>query len=513
MAIVRSVRRIVIINKLLLEDSGEVVTKSVKETLALFRIELRADKMGDYTCLQIKNKVQIDELADDLQITTQAVFTRADGSVDIVNRQKTVHIRSDERPKATERRVFRQNLYDILREKTGLPPAPWGIMHGVRPTKIVHKYIDQGLARAAIIDRLANDYYVSAEKAMLLTDIAFKQRSFLSLSSPDTISVYIGIPFCLSRCLYCSFPAYVLPKQDKLDEFMTALKADMEAAHQSIVRHGLKVQSIYIGGGTPTSLPDREFSELLELAVRFFKQPCTQEFTVEAGRPDSVNDFKIQLMLHNGVNRVSVNPQTMQQKTLNYIGRKHTVEAIIELFGKFRSEGMESINMDLILGLPGETLADVEDTLQKVTALEPDDLTIHALALKRGSRLKTDLAAYPLPDDQSVQAMFALALQYMQKNGLEPYYLYRQGYMSGNMENIGCSRKGKEGLYNIQIMEERQTIIGIGPAATTKVVHTDGRPLETSFNAKDLTTYLNSIHKYILRRADLLNGAFAVREE
>lgn len=499
-----------IVNKFSLNSRTEVVVKIVNEVLGLFKVEVDANKTADYAELHVVNMAA--EHESGIKVLTRAVFIHHDCTEDIVEFVKSAEY-SDERQAAAERRLIKLNLYDILLQKTGLPPAPWGIMHGVRPTKIVHKYIRAGLGQEEIIDRLKRDYYVGSEKAELLTRIAFKQLPFLALSSPETVSVYIGIPFCLSRCLYCSFPAYVLPDGDKLAEFMAVLKKDILAARATVKRYGLKVQNIYIGGGTPTSLPDREFAELLELVAASFKQPETREFTVEAGRPDSVNDYKIAVMMQHGVNRVSVNPQTMQQKTLNYIGRKHTVEAIIELFGKFKSKGMESINMDLIIGLPGETLADVDDTLRQVTALKPDDLTIHALALKRGSRLKMNLSEYPLPDDTAVQEMFALALRYVRESGLEPYYLYRQGYMRGNMENIGCSRPGKEGLYNIQIMEEQQTIIGIGPAATTKVVYTDGRPMDTSFNAKDLITYLDSIDKYLDKRAKLLSCAFSSREE
>lgn len=209
-----------------------------------------------------------------------------------------------------------------------------------------------------------------------------------------------------------------------------------------------------------------------------------------------------------GVNRVSVNPQTMQEKTLQYIGRKHTTQDIIELFDNFRQAGMQNINMDVIIGLPGETVNDVEDTMQKIKGLNPDNLTVHTLALKKGSKLKLNVDTYQLPDDDTALKMFDVTEQYAKLMDMEPYYLYRQGYMRGNLENIGYSKAGAEGLYNIQIMEERQTIIGIGPSATTKVVDTENLTMETAFEPKDLITYMQNIDKYMQRRQELLQFLF-----
>ena len=289
---------------------------------------------------------------------------------------------------------------------------------------------------------------------------------------------------------------------------MAVWKRDLDAAKAAVEKHGLKVQNIYIGGGTPTSLPDETFAEMLRLVYNAFYGPGVVEFTVEAGRPDSMSPAKIQAMCDYHVDRVSVNPQTMQARTLHRIGRNHTPEAVVQMFHELRDAGILHINMDLILGLPGETVADVEDTMQKITALEPDDITLHALALKRGSRLKMNLEDFELPDDATTQAMFDTAMRYVEAAGLKPYYLYRQGYMSGQLENVSCCRPGAEGMYNIQIIEEHQTIIGVGGAATTKVVNFKEKRMRSSFNAKDLTTYLNSVDKYIEKRAQLLESAY-----
>lgn len=514
MDIVRSAKQNVKIKSFTLNSDDEVTSKIVHEMLTLFKIEiltkkhLKNDTTYDYESLSIENDIAPLEPA---MVLTTVTCIEADGTVKKLAKEKTARL--GEKIPAAIRRLIKLNLYDIFLNLTREKSAPWGILHGVRPTKIIHKYIDAGMSKNEIMMRLQNDYYVDEKKAELISTLAFKQRPFLSESGLNKISVYIGIPFCLSRCLYCSFPSYVLPKEQILQQFLMALKKDIFAAKEVISRNNLIVQNIYIGGGTPTSLPVKEFTNLLEMVKILFLNKDTVEFTVEAGRPDSVNDEKIQTMMQNSVNRVSVNPQTMQEKTLKHIGRKHTIQDIIELFDKFRRVGMENINMDVIIGLPGETAEDVEDTMQRISVLNPDNITLHALALKKGSLLKNNREVYLLPDDETTMKMFNIAMQYAENLGMEPYYLYRQGYMSGNLENIGYSKKCSEGLYNIQIMEERQTIIGIGPAATTKVINTDNWSMETSFNAKDLTTYINSVDKYIERRAALINHAYGNKEE
>ena len=495
------------IKRFYLNSQKEIIVKIVKEVLMLFKIEIVGEKTDgfDYMALSIENNVFIDkDIRLDTKISLQGknaeweIFTWSDAAL------------LTEREGAAIHRLIKLNLYRLFRKYFSFAAAPWGILYGVRPTKIVHRYINEKMHSDAIVARLKHDYEVSDEKAALITKLAFKQRPFLATSHNKMVSVYIGIPFCLSRCLYCSFPAYVLPKENVLLQFLLVLKKDLLAAKDAMERHGLIVQNIYIGGGTPTSLPEKYFDELLDLVYNTFYGTSVVEFTVEAGRPDSITEGKIASMVVHKVSRVSANPQTMQARTLQRIGRNHTPEAVIEMFHTLRDAGIPHINMDLIIGLPGENEADITDTMKKVIVLKPDDITLHALALKKGSRLKLHLDDVELPNDQMAQNMFAIALQYVKNAGLEPYYLYRQGYMSGQLENIGCSVPGAEGMYNIQIMEENQTIIGIGGAATTKVVHPVTKRLQTSFNAKDLTTYLNSVDKYIERRSNLIDEAYSV---
>lgn len=488
-----------------LNSEHEVIVKIVKEVLNLFRIEIADEDAEpvDFAVLSIENEVLSRKPPE---VQTRLSVQRTDGTKQSFVLAENAAL--DEHESAAIHRLIKLNLYHLFREHFAMPPAPWGIMHGVRPTKIVHRLIQGGASAEAIIKRLQEDYEVSYEKADCITRMAFRQLPFLASSDEHTISIYVGIPFCLSRCLYCSFPAYVLPPAEKLAEFMLVWRKDLAAAKAAVDKYGLHVQNIYIGGGTPTSLPDEIFAEMLHLVYNAFYGPGVVEFTVEAGRPDSMSKAKIQTMLDCHVDRVSVNPQTMQQRTLKRIGRNHTPEDVVRMFHALRDAGIPQINMDLILGLPGETVADVEDTMQKVAALAPDDITLHALALKRGSRLKMNLADFELPDDATTRKMFDTAMCYVGKLGLQPYYLYRQGYMSGQLENVSCCREGAEGMYNIQIMEEHQTIIGIGGAATTKVVDFKAHRIKSSFNAKDLATYLNSVDKYIEKRALLLESAY-----
>lgn len=523
------------IKEFYLNSRQQVVRKVVREVLELFKMELPVPverlpykkspekqaaliSSGAYDLLELKieNHVEsvpgkttmpLTERPGELPVVHTAVqYIAADGSRRRMERSGTG--RGSERFEAGAHRLIKLNLYNLLRSEFGFPEAPWGIMHGVRPAKIVHRILNDGLTRDETAARLRLDYAVSAEKAGMITDMAIRQRPFLAMTDAGTISVYVGIPFCLTRCLYCSFPANILPGRSGIERFMLAFRRDLLAAASLVQGYGFKVQSIYVGGGTPTSLPDEYFAAMLQLVRDSFFCGHTVEFTVEAGRPDSMSEGKLRTMAECGVTRVSCNPQTMQQRTLKRIGRNHTVAAVPEMFYSLRRAGIPAINMDLIIGLPGENVADIRSTMEQITALGPDDITLHSLALKRGSRLKLNLAAYELPDDDTCREMFAAAMDYVTGAGMKPYYLYRQGYMSGQMENVGCCRPGAESIYNIQIMEEQQTIMGIGAAAASKVVDFREKRLKSAFNAKDLTTYERDVDIYIEKRRALLEEIY-----
>ncbi|MBU2700904.1 oxygen-independent coproporphyrinogen-3 oxidase [Sporomusaceae bacterium BoRhaA] len=406
--------------------------------------------------------------------------------------------------------VARLNTFHLLTEFTGCSPTPWGILKGVRPTKIAHRLLDEGRPEADVLRIFCDEYAVSAAKARLVTDIALRQRSVLTYNNSQKISVYVGIPFCPSRCFYCSFPGMALPQPDAVKNFLTALHADICDASQSIVRHGFEVESIYVGGGTPTSLATADLEQVLVWIEQHLKGPKTKEITVEAGRPDSLNHDKIRLLGAHDVTRVSVNPQSMQQKTLKRIGRNHTIQDIINIFMEFRSVTKCLINMDVIAGLPGETLADMTDTLEKIRQLNPDNLTVHTLSVKRGSNLQSLLVTDPLftledlPEPSVVTRMIDKAASVAASMHMKPYYLYRQKNMVGNLENVGYAKEPHLSYYNIQMMEERQTVIGIGPGATTKAVVDKTHRLKSCYHAKNVVYYQKDLDRYLAKRRTLL---------
>ncbi len=498
-----------------LNSIDQVIVKIVGEVLRAFHIEIAsATENADFDKFEIQNTVK------DEKVSTRLTVEK-DGSKKIF--KVSGNVRPEEKRRAEIHRLVKKNLYKILTEDLNFSPVPYGIMHGVRPTKIVHRWISQGYGvtshgvfdRDKISRRLRKDYLTSYEKAQLLTEVAVRQIPILNSADEKTVSIYIGIPFCVTRCLYCSFPANVLPSEEKISEFMEVLTKDIDAATNEIKNYNFKVQNIYIGGGTPTALPEKFFAEMLEKVFKNFYSESVEEFTVECGRPDTINAKKISAMKNFQVTRVCVNPQTMQQKTLDRIGRQHSAEQIILAFNEIRNSTDFKINMDLILGLPGENLSDVEDSLKKILELNPDDITLHALALKRGSKLQTQLADeintleyFDLPSDEEVRKMSDIAEKILREKNYLPYYLYRQGYISGQIENIGYCRRGAEGIYNIQIMGERQIILGIGAAASTKVPDKKNNCLQTSFHAKDLTTYLRDVNIYISNREKVLSEVF-----
>lgn len=442
--------------------------------------------------------------------------------------RKSLLVRSDERFGAEVNRLVKKNLYLLMIDGLGLDAVPYGILHGVRPTKIIQRWLGEGfgVTRHGVIDRdkisrrICADFLTAHEKANLLTEVAVSQLPIINSSDARTVGVYVGIPFCKTRCLYCSFPSNILLGEEKISEFMKALTRDIEAAADAINRYGLKVQTIYIGGGTPTALPEKFFAELLETVTENFHGAEVEEFTVECGRPDTITAAQIVALKKFPVTRVSVNPQTMHQRTLDIIGRKHSVEDVTRAFRELRTAGDWLINMDLIAGLPGEKLPDFKETLRQVLELQPDDVTIHALAIKRGSKMQMRLADelntredFNLPNDAEVQQMSEYASKVLRGEKYSPYYLYRQGYMSGQIENVGWCRRGAEGIYNVQIMGERQTILGVGAAASTKVPDFAAKKILTAFNAKDLTTYLRELEKYIARREKILSQVYSPVEE
>lgn len=411
--------------------------------------------------------------------------------------------REDLQNDAEKRREMKNHvkkmLYTMLRELTGRE-LPWGTLTGIRPVKIPLGMLEDGKDEDAIAGYMKDTYMASDEKIALSTAIAKRELSLLKqLDYQDGYSLYIGIPFCPSRCLYCSFTGYPEKQwKTRMDEYLDALEQELFFVQQCLSHK--KCNTIYIGGGTPTTLSAGQLDRLLTMVEKKISMGSVLEFTVEAGRPDSITEEKLRVIRTHAVDRISVNPQTMNQKTLDIIGRQHTVEQTVESFEMARRIGFKNINMDLIMGLPGETLADVDHTLAEIAKLSPDNMTVHSLAIKRAARLNAErefFLGYPM---ENSQAHIDLASECAKEMGMFPYYLYRQKNMAGNLENIGFAKEGAEGIYNILIMEERQTIIALGAGAACKYVSPDRKTVIRSENVKDVALYMKRLPEMIERK-------------
>lgn len=402
----------------------------------------------------------------------------------------------------TYKEEFKRFLYRTLCEVTGRT-LPWGNLTGIRPTKIAYGMLEEGKTGEEIRELYRRRHYVSEEKALLAVSIAARERELLrSVHYEGGYSLYIGIPFCPTTCLYCSFTSYPISVYRKrVDEYVDCLLREL--AYVSDCQAHKILDTVYIGGGTPTTLEPEQLDRLIGGLRKLFDFTTVQEFTVEAGRADSITRDKLEVLRRHGVTRISVNPQTMRQNTLDLIGRKATVEQVEAAFALARREGFTNINMDLILGLPGELEEDVQYTVNRVAALAPDSLTVHSLAIKRASRLNEWIRQNETPLLHNTDETMRIAAQGAAGLGMEPYYLYRQKNMSGNFENVGYARPGKEGLYNILIMEEKQTIVACGAGSISKRVYPDGR-IERSENVKEVALYMEKIGEMIERKRQLL---------
>lgn len=481
----------------------------------------------------------IDENADKVTISL---------SFEDIDAKKDFTIKADDEDAA--KKEFGRYLYDFLSECTGRE-LPWGNLTGIRPTKLIRNMLEEELASTntesglqnprdnfgiaatpceddfakeknaeeqmtdslfvsdSVIERLALRAYderrLRGEKLELGIDIAKREIDIMSrLHGTDGYSVYVGIPFCPSTCLYCSFTSNPIFKyKNKIGDYLKALKKELEWTASNLSDRYL--DTIYIGGGTPTTLSPEELDELLGYITNILPFDHVKEFTIEAGRADSITREKLEVIKKYPINRISVNPQTMSDETLKLIGRNHTVEQFKDAFNLVKSMGFENINTDIIIGLPGETTEDVRHTIDELVKLSPDSLTVHSLAIKRASRLKRWMDENELEITMDYEEAMKICAEGAKKLRLNPYYLYRQKQMAGNLENTGYSAPGKEGLYNILIMEEIQSIVAIGAGSVSKCVYPDGR-IERCDNVKDIDLYLSQIDEMINRKKALFTG-------
>ena len=411
---------------------------------------------------------------------------------------ETIFLDYEDERKETKNQL-KQLVYRGMKDLTG-KELPWGTLTGIRPTKIPMHLLEDGKKNPEIAEYMRETYYISNDKTTLAISIANRERDILKeMDYENGYSLYVGIPFCPSLCLYCSFGSHPLKQwEDRIDIYLDALCKELNFIGEEF--RDKKLNTIYIGGGTPTTLSAKQLDRLLSHIGRTFHYDELKEFTVEAGRPDSITKEKLEVIRRYPVSRISVNPQTMNQETLDIIGRKHTVEEVKNTFHLVREAGFDNINMDLIIGLPGEDETKVAHTLTRIKELEPDSLTVHSLSLKRATRLNLFKERYEEISFENSQGIMDMAAGCAAAMDMKPYYLYRQKNIAGNFENLGYAKVDKAGIYNILIMEEKQSILAAGAGAATKFVFAKGQRIERVENVKDVTNYIARIDEMIERK-------------
>ena len=481
----------------------------VKVNIPSYEYDIHSLVKAFYPKAEVSVQVK-EQFETDCMLKLDVAFT--DGSVEVQTLENGESIYKDgaELPETLTRKDvkdrFKRLIYNALSDYSGRK-LPWGTLTGIRPTKIPMAMLEEGASDEEIKTYMEETYYCSEEKIRLSTDIAKWERKLLEpIDYEDGYSLYVGIPFCPSTCLYCSFTSYPLVKwQKRVDEYLDALCKELDYIAEELKDKVLN--SVYIGGGTPTTLSAEQMDRLLTKIEENFDFTHVQEFTVEAGRPDSVTREKLEAIKKHKVDRISVNPQTMKDETLKIIGRHHTVAQTVESYQLAREVGFDNINMDLIIGLPGETKEDVAHTLKELAKLAPDSITVHSLAIKRAARLNLFKDTYEEMGLENSAEIMDLTYESCKEQGLLPYYLYRQKNMAGNFENVGYAKADKAGIYNILIMEEKQSIVAAGAGASTKMVYPGGR-IERIENVKDVGQYIQRIDEMIQRKKEFweVNG-------
>ena len=383
---------------------------------------------------------------------------------------------------------------------------PWGVMTGIRPAKPMREMLTTGVSENIILTYFKDLYGITDKKLELALAVAKNEMSLLSVNKPSDIGLYIGIPFCPTRCLYCSFISSDLRHTKKyVPDYCKLLVNEMKHSAELLASSGRHIQSIYMGGGTPTSLSAQELDLLLGSMHAYFDLSSLREFCVEAGRPDTITTDKLAVLKRHGVDRLSINPQTMNQETLTIIGRNHTPDEINNAFSLARNLGFDNINADIIAGLPGEDERMFSNTLDHVLALSPENITVHTMSVKRGSALNQNKQNFVLSSHDTVQHMLDITHETMPKNGYTPYYMYRQKHMIGNLENVSYSKPGFMSLYNVNIMEEVQSILALGCGGSSKAVNNMSNRIERVYNFKSPIEYINRFDEILDKKNELFN--------
>ena len=418
--------------------------------------------------------------------------------------QTTPAVRGGLDEKRALKRCAKTALFRLMASREGRVP-PWGSLTGIRPTRLIYEAMERGLTAEQAEKWLTDEFFVSPEKASLLGEIISMQAGIVN-PPKDTFDLYIGIPFCVTRCAYCSFASGEIGDGRLTQPYVEALKREIALSADITRRLGMRLRAGYVGGGTPTAIQNEQLRDVLDSAMRAF--PGATEWTVEAGRPDTIDREKLKMLKSRAVTRISVNPQTFNDETLRVIGRAHTSEDTLNAFRLAREEGFDDINMDLIAALPGETLDDFRRTLDIVAGLAPESVTVHSLAIKRSSRLHERLTvegdAHNQLDAEGADEMIRYARRTLTALGWRPYYLYRQKYMAGNLENVGYAREGRACLYNIGNMEETARVLALGAGAITKWLFPRERRIERAPNVRNIEEYIARVDEMAARKRALI---------
>ncbi|WBW99540.1 coproporphyrinogen III oxidase [Oceanirhabdus sp. W0125-5] len=401
---------------------------------------------------------------------------------------------------------IRKGIFSYLKDKTR-KVFPWGTLIGIRPSKRAMSLIKEGKSYDDIVEFYHKTSLTSEEKAKLCIEVAENELELMD-EDKNKISVYIGMPYCPSKCLYCSFTSNPIGRKGKeVNEYIRTLLWEMKVTSEEIKRLNLTIDTVYFGGGTPTAVNDEQFRVVMKsIQDNFITNFDIREFTVECGRPDSITYDKLLCMKEMSVNRISINPQTMNDLTLKSIGRTHDSKDVINIFNMARELGHENINMDIIIGLPGEGLNEVKRTCEEIERLSPESITVHGLSIKRGSKLYEKLVVEKslyIPEQHEIVEMFKQVEELSLRMNMKPYYMYRQKNMLGNMENIGYSIKGRECVYNIAMIEDTQTIIAVGANGISKFLF-DNDIIERLANNKDVRTYIDKVEEITEEKVKML---------
>lgn len=458
-------------------------------------------KVGEYSFLSeesdfdtaVSTKTIPDPKADVLICVPDYLKKQADSSYDHSEEKK---------PEKNLKNQMKRFLFRELEQFTGSTPD-WGILTGVRPVKLAGELLAREGSMEKAREILRTDYFLTEEKIQLLMDIVECQKKIIQTSPTKAIGLYIGIPFCPTRCVYCSFPSNQ-GKPAQIEAYLEALHQEITFTAENMNQKGWYPETVYIGGGTPTTLNPEQLDKLLLHVTQSFDLSHLREFTVEAGRPDTITAEKLAVTHKHKIDRISINPQSMNAPTLERIGRKHSPEDIKEAFRLARAAGIPQINTDLIAGLPDETEADFVNTLEQIIDLAPENITVHTLALKRASKLKEIDSEFNYKQGKKVRAMLDQAKEMLDLGGYHPYYLYRQKQMTGNFENVGYAKGNTEGIYNVRIMEEAQTIIALGAGGISKVWYPEENRLERIPNVSNYEIYIERLDEMLQRKTDNL---------